>query len=107
MNRGDVYWHTFRAPAKRRPVVVITQDRAIGHLNAVVVAGITTHTRQVASQVLLGPEDNLPHVCAVNCHQLHTVPKKTLVQRLVALSPQRMKQIDAALEYALGLHTTE
>ncbi len=29
MNRGDVCWYTFRAPDKKRPVLILTRDSAI------------------------------------------------------------------------------
>jgi len=37
MKRGDVCWYTFRAPDKRRPVLILTRTSALGFLT-----GITT-----------------------------------------------------------------
>ena len=29
MNQGDVYWYTFRAPDKRRSMLILTRNSAI------------------------------------------------------------------------------
>lgn len=42
MNQGDVYWYTFRAPDKRRPVLILTRSSAIPFLTGITVAAITT-----------------------------------------------------------------
>ena len=42
MEQGDVYLYTFRAPDKRRLVLVITRTSAIPYLNSVTIAPITT-----------------------------------------------------------------
>lgn len=66
MNRGDVRWHNFRPPDKRRPVLVLTRDSAIPYLNDVTVAPVTTRIRGIPSEVLLGKEDGMPEDCAIN-----------------------------------------
>ncbi len=42
MNQGDVYWYTFRAPDKRRPVLILTRNSAIPFLTGITVAPLTT-----------------------------------------------------------------
>ena len=42
MNRGDVCWYLFQAPDKRRPVLILTRDSALGFLNSVTIAPIMT-----------------------------------------------------------------
>ena len=59
MRRGEVRWYTFQAPDKRRPVLVLTRDSAVGFLNALTVAPITTTVRNIPSEVFLTPEDGL------------------------------------------------
>ena len=46
MRRGEVRWYTFRAPDKRRPVLILTRDSAVGYLTSVTVAPITTTIRE-------------------------------------------------------------
>jgi mRNA interferase MazF len=73
-----VRWHTFAAPDKRRPVLILTRDSAIGFLNALTVAPITTTMRGIPSEVFLGRADGLPADCAVNLDHILTVPKAHL-----------------------------
>jgi len=103
VNRGDVYWHIFRAPDKRRPVVILTQDRAIPYLNALAVAAVTTKVKNVPSQVLLESEDGMPELCAVNLHQIQLVRKSDLKHIITRLRVERMREIREAAIYALGL----
>ncbi len=60
MKQGDVYWYTFRAPDKRRPVLILTRTSAIPYLTGITVAQITTTIRETASEVLLIA--NLPSI---------------------------------------------
>ena len=59
MIRGDVFWHKFKEPDKKRPVLIITRTEAIKELNAVTVIPTTTNIRDIPSQVLLTEEDGL------------------------------------------------
>ena len=45
MKRGEVRWFDFGYPDKRRPVVILTRNSAIGYLTTVTVAPITTAIR--------------------------------------------------------------
>lgn len=102
MIRGDVRWHRFRPPDKRRPVLVLTRDSAGPYLNEVTVAPVTTRVRNVPSEVLLGPDDGMPQECAVNLHHLQTVPKSSVGRVITHLGPARMAEVRAALLFALG-----
>ncbi len=76
MKQGDVYWYTFRAPDKRRPVLILTRNSAISYLNSVTVAQITTVIRGVPSEVTLTPgDDGVFAECVVNAHNLQTIQK--------------------------------
>ena len=66
MRRGEVRWYTFKAPDKRCPVLILTRNLAIGFLNALTVAPITTTIRDIPSEVFLTPEDGLFTDCAAN-----------------------------------------
>ncbi|MGI8908606.1 MAG: hypothetical protein ACR2IE_19190 [Candidatus Sumerlaeaceae bacterium] len=56
----DVRWYTFRAPDKRRPVLVLSRPEVLNHLEKLVVASITTNRRGLASEVILDVEDGMP-----------------------------------------------
>ncbi len=57
IGRGEVRLYQFSHPDKRRPVVVLTRESAIGYLSAVTVAPITSTIRGVPSEVLLTEAD--------------------------------------------------
>ena len=103
MKQGDVYWYEFRAPDKRRPVLILTRNSAISYLTNVTVAQVTTTIRGVPSEVTLTPgDDGTFEQCVVNAYNLQTVPKKQLRDLITELSPERMREVRAAIEFALG-----
>jgi mRNA interferase MazF len=69
----------------------------------VIVAPATTTMRGYAVEVKVGRREGLPRECVVNCDWLVTLPKADLVGRAGALSGTKMKQLDDALKFALGL----
>jgi mRNA-degrading endonuclease toxin of MazEF toxin-antitoxin module len=48
----------------------------------------------------------MPSVCAVNLHQINTVPKQQIGRRITILSDKRMEEIQAAILVALGIGET-
>ncbi len=100
--RGDVRLYQFAAPDKRRPVVVLTRDSAVGYLSTVTVAPITSTVRGVPSEVVLNEEDGMRAPCAVNLHHAVTVSQQRLGKRVAQLSSLRMGEICAALRFSLG-----
>jgi mRNA interferase MazF len=100
--RGEVRLYEFQRPDKQRPVVVLTRESAIGYLSAVTVAPITSTIRGVPSEVTLNEADGMKGPCAVNLHNVVTVSKAHLGRRVAVLSPERMKELCAALGFALG-----
>jgi mRNA interferase MazF len=105
--RGDIRLFTFAHPDKKRPVVVLTRENAIAYLTAVTVAPVTSSMRGVPSQVILTEQDGMKTCCAVNLHNLITVPQQSLGKRVGRLTPRRMKEICAALSFAVGCHDGE
>jgi len=103
MRRGDVYWYTFKSPDKRRPVLILTRTSAIGYLNALTVAPITTTVRDIPSEVFLGREEGLLTDCAANLDNLQTVPKAQIDGLITTLSSLRMREVNQALAFALGM----
>src|SRR5205823_13733694 len=103
MNQGDVYWYTFRAPDKRRPVLILTRNSALPFLTGVTVAPITTTIRGIPSEVILtSAEDGVATDCAVNADNLQTVQQAHLGAHITHLSFERMREVRAAIEFALG-----
>ena len=100
--RGDVRLYKFAAPDKHRPVLVLTRDTAIAYLSTVSVAPITTAIRGVPSEVALNEDDGMKRACAVNLHNTVTVSQARLGKRVAQLSAARMKEVCAALRFAVG-----
>jgi len=100
--RGEVRLCEFSSPDKRRPVLVLTREGALGHLSSATVAPITSTIRGVPSEVVLDIADGMKSACAVNLHNLVTVPQARLGQRVTQLGTMRMNEVCAALRFALG-----
>src|SRR6185436_13180262 len=106
MKQGDVYWYTFRAPDKRRPVLVLTRNSAIPYLTGITVAQITTTIRGMASEVVLTPgEDGVLAECVVNADNIQTIQESELGELITELSRERMREVRLAIEFALGFDT--
>jgi mRNA interferase MazF len=106
MTQGDVYWYTFHAPDKRRPVLVLTRNSATSFLTGITVAPITTTIRGIPSEVVLTPsDDGVPSDCAVNTDNIQTNQKASLGTLITRLSLERMREVRAAIEFALGFDT--
>jgi mRNA interferase MazF len=103
MRRGEVRWYTLKAPDKRRPVLILTRDSAIGFLNALTIAPITTTIRDIPSEVFLTPEDGLLTDCAANMDNIQTIPKHRLGSVITYLFPERLEEVNQAIAFALGL----
>ena len=95
-------WYTFKAPDKRRPVLVLTRNSAIDFLNALTVAPITTTVRDIPSEVFLSKEDGMFSDCAVNLDNIQTVPKSKLGKLITHLTYDRMEEVRQATSFALG-----
>ena|SRR6185312_15679949 len=104
--RGEVRMCTFAASDKRRPVVVLTRESAIGHLATITVAPITSSVRDAPSHILLDERDGMKHLCAVNLHHIVSVLQEQLGKRIVQLAPARMAQICTAARFCIGCGTT-
>ena len=103
MRQGDVYWYTFRAPDKRRPVLILTRNSAIDLLTGITVAPITTMIRNIPSEVLLTPgADEMREECAITIDNTQTVQKSQIGDFITQLSPEKMREARAAIEFAFG-----
>ena len=102
LNRGDVHLCRFAPPDKMRPVLILTRDISIGLLSTVTVAPITSTIRNVPSEVILDADDGMKGACAVNLHNMMTVSQDRLGKRVAGLTPVRMHEVCAALQFAFG-----
>ena len=102
MKRGEVRWYRFSAPDKKRPVLVLTRDAILDHLNEVTVAPITSTIRDIPSEVALGVGDGMVRECAVNLDHVQTIARSRLGPVVTTLTSHRMREVRAALLFALG-----
>jgi len=100
VKRGELWWARVD---KRWPVVLLSRDEAYDVRALVIVAPVTTTVRGYAVEVKVGRREGLPRECVVNCDWIVTLPKADLVNRAGALSATKMRQLDDALRFALGL----
>jgi mRNA interferase MazF len=103
VKQGDVYWYTFRAPDKRRPVLILARSSAIAFLTGITVAPIKTTIRGIPSEVLLTPDEAVMFAdCVVNTDNIQTIQKANLDEFITQLSRERMREVRAAIEFSLG-----
>lgn len=57
VNRGEIWLYTFGSPDKRRPVLVLSRQKAISLLRTVLVAPITSSAHGAPSEVQVGIEE--------------------------------------------------
>ena len=103
MRRGEVWWAELRPPAGPRPVLLLSRDEAYLVRRLVTVAPLTTRIRSIPVEVPLGPEDGLPKACVANLDSLVTIPRARLQRRIALLRPNKLRAVDEALRFALGM----
>ena len=103
MRRGEVWWGHLPPPVGRRPVVLLSRDSAYGVRSAVTVAPVTRTIRRIPVEVLLDRDDGLPSRCVVNLDGITTIPKVLIRERITGLSVERIREIEAAIRFALDL----
>jgi len=90
-------------PVGRRPVLILTRNRAIDVRNAVTVALITRTIRDIAVEVRLDEGDGMPAPCVVNLDSINTYTKTRLTERITTLSADKIAPVEVAIRYALGM----
>jgi len=98
----EIWWATLPLPVGRRPVLLLSRDRAYAYLNKVLVAEITTTIRKIPQEVGVGRAEGLPAPSVVNLDNLHTIAKNQLTKRAGALRANRAIEVKRALGHALG-----
>ncbi|MDA3789172.1 MAG: type II toxin-antitoxin system PemK/MazF family toxin [Desulfobacula sp.] len=103
MKKGEIRWYTFKAPDKKRPVLILTRNSILEYLGEVTIAPITSTIRDIASEVFLSKIDGMPRDCTINFDHIQTVSKGKLGSLITTLSPQKKEQVRQAVLFALGL----
>jgi mRNA interferase MazF len=112
MQRGDVWWATLPEPAGpgpgyRRPVLVVqADDFNRSRIRTVVVAVLTSNLAlaQAPGNVLAKTRrTGLPRDSVVNVSQLLTIDKTLLREKVRALDPVTMAEVDDGLRLVLAI----
>jgi mRNA interferase MazF len=103
MRRGEIWWAELDPPAGRRLVVLLSRDDAYSVRSLVVIAPVTTRIRKIPSEVALGSKEGLAQDCVANLDTIFTIPRDYLRSRISLLSNQKLKEIEEAIHFALGM----
>ena len=103
MRRGEIWWAELESPAGRHPVLLLSRDEAYSVRSLVTIAPITTRIRHIPSEVPMGTDDGMPRECVANLDTITTIPKDCLHNHLTSLSHKKLKEVDAAIHFSLGL----
>jgi mRNA interferase MazF len=102
VNRGEIRWYTFRAPDKRRPVLLLSRQDVAAHLNEIIVVPATRTIRGLTTEVPLTVEDGMPVTCALNFDHVALAQRDRVGPVICVLSTQRWLEVRAALLLACG-----
>jgi len=103
MKRGEIRWYKFKAPDKKRPVLILTRDFILDYLGEVTVAPITTTVRDIPSEVFLSLQDGMKRDCAINLDHIQTVSKGKIGSLITTLPTDKLQQVSDAIQFALNL----
>lgn len=106
MKRGEIRWYKFKAPDKKRPVLILTRNSVLTYLGEVTIAPVTTTIRDIPSEVLLGRADGMARDCVVNFDHIQTVSKGKIGALITAVDTDRLNQVREAILFALELQDT-
>ena len=103
MKRGEIRWYKFKAPDKKRPVLILTRDSILEYLGEVTVAPITTTVRNIPSEVFLSKQDVMIKDCAINFDHIQTVSRGKIGSLITTLSTDKLEKVSEAIQFALNL----
>jgi mRNA interferase MazF len=102
VNRGEIWIYQFKAPNKRRPVLVLTRQQVIGLLHWVMVAPVTSSIHGVPSEVLVGVDEGLKRQSAISLDNVQSVERSRLTNFVGSLNAAKMQAVGRALAIAAG-----
>jgi mRNA interferase MazF len=103
MKRGEIRWYKFKAPDKKRPILILTRNSILEYLGEVTIAPITSTVRDIPSEVFLSKKDGMQRDCAINFDHIQTVSKRKVGSLITRLSSAKLKQVREAISFALEL----
>lgn len=103
LQQGSIVWADLPAPIGRRPVVVLTRDRAVGKLNSLTIAPISRTIRNAPTEVVLQPADGVRTTCAIGLDSIMTTPRARLEKVITVLDRNKLLLIFAAIRIAFDM----
>jgi mRNA interferase MazF len=103
VRRGELWWADLPSPLGHRPAILISRDQAIAVRTSVTLVPLTGRIRGIPVEVPLGPQDGVPRACVANADIVTTVLKSNLIRRIGRLAPDKLRAVEDALRFALGL----
>jgi mRNA interferase MazF len=94
--------YRFAPPDKRRPVLILSRQRALDRLRTAVVAPITTTVHGLPSEVAVGASEGLKQESVVNLDHLYTVLQADLRSFVGTLASGKLDAVCSGLAIALG-----
>jgi mRNA interferase MazF len=108
--RGEIWLASLGAgrrgePGKNRPAIVISADWIfdVKDEELIVIVPLSASTAPAALRLPLGPEAGIDHPSAVISTAVRGVSRTRLLHRLGEVKPEKMWEIERALELVLAL----
>ncbi len=102
MRRGEIWWANL-PKTKRHPVVVLTRNSAVDVREFVSVAPVTSRIRKIPVEIPVGREVWLSKPSVINVDLIQTLPKSDLTARIGILPPDKIRELNQALVFALDI----
>ena|SRR5437762_4110525 len=102
LSRGEIWLHVFKAPDKRRPVLIISRQALLDVLETATVVPITTTLRGAPTEVQLDIDDGLKETSCANLANIVTVRKTSLTRYVGVVRREKMHEVCRALVIASG-----
>ena len=108
MKRGEIYRTSQKIPERgHKPgfYVIVSRNFIASNQDVatVICAPVYTGILGLRSEVVLDANTGLPHICAIRCDFLMLMFKKKLTHLAGSLPTHKVRELDAALRYALEL----
>ena len=103
MRRGEIWVADLPPPDGIRLALLLIRNEAYTQRRYVILTTITTRIRNLSTEVPLGIEEGLRTPSVANLDVILTVLNSRLQRRIGVISPKKMRAVEAALRFALGM----
>jgi mRNA interferase MazF len=103
LQRGEIWWARLPAPARERPVLLLSRNDAYAKRLSVTIAPVTTTVRGIPVEVPVGSREGLPRPSVINVDDITTIALARLARRVGELTAEKMNEVEDAIRIALAL----